>query len=394
MTMALQENAIRAGERADPPRVAIVHDWLVVQGGAEKVLDALLELYPHADVFTLVDYLEPGQRGRLEEHHVHTSLIQRLPGARRFYRHLLPLMPYAVEQFDLRGYDLVISSSHAVAKGVITHPDQQHICYCHTPMRYAWDMKEGYLADARLLAPLEWYVRHTLKRLRQWDHFTASQVDQFLTNSHYVARRIRKYYGRDATVIPPPVDIDAFPLHEEPRSDYYLAASRLVPYKRLDLIVEAFRHDGSRRLKVVGEGPERKRLESLARGCTNIELLGYQDNETLRALMAQARGFVFAAYEDFGIVPLEAQACGTPVIAYGKGGALETVVSDALAFEEGQATGVFFQEQTRQSLLEALDRFEHYRFDPHACRRQAESFSRVSFMQRMREAMPTFSMRV
>ena len=368
-------------------RIAIVHDWLVVQGGAEKVLDALLEAFPGAEVYTLVDFLPEEKRGRLAQHRVHKSLIQRLPLARRHYRHYLPLMPFAIEQFDLRGFDLVLSSSHAVAKGVITHPDQMHLCYCHTPVRYAWDMKEGYLQDAALWPVLEWFVRRTLKRLRQWDHFTASQVDHFLANSHNVARRIRKFYGRRAAVLPPPVDIDAFTLNTQPREDYYLAASRLVPYKRLDLIVEAFRRDGRRKLKVVGDGPERKRLERLAAGCPNIELLGYQSHEALHTLMARARGFIFAADEDFGIVPLEAQACGTPVIAFGKGGALETVLGSAEANAAGRATGIFFDEQSSTSLLDAVSRFERLTFDPLACRRQAEAFSRANFMLRLQQQL-------
>lgn len=373
-------------------RVAIVHDWLVVQGGAEKVLDALLQAFPQAELFTLVDFLPAAQRGRIAQHQVHTSLIQRLPLARRYYRHYLPWMPYAIEQFDLSDFDLVISSSHAVAKGVLTHPGQRHFCYCHTPMRYAWDMKEGYLRDAAFPRPVEWMVRRTLKRLRQWDHFTASQVDHFIANSANVAQRIAKYYQREAEVIHPPVDIDAFRFNAEPRKDFYLAASRLVPYKRLDLIVEAFRHDGQRKLKVVGEGPERKRLEKLAAGCSNIELLGYQSQAALHALMSEARGFIFAADEDFGIVPLEAQACGTPVIAYGKGGALETVLGSDEAIASGDATGAFFTEQTSESLLQAVSRFEGLTFEPLSCRRHAELFSQDTFMRRLQQQLAALLM--
>lgn len=363
-------------------RVAIVHDWLVVQGGAEKVLGALLQAFPTADIFTLVDYLPESQRGRIAEHRVYTSLIQQLPFARQRYRHFLPLMPYAIEQFDLRGYDLVISSSHCVAKGVVTHPHQRHVCYCHTPMRYAWDMKEAYLQDAALSRPLEWYVRRTLGRLRRWDHFTASQVDHFIANSTNVSRRIAKYYGRDAEVIYPPVDLDAFPFNPGPRDDYYLAASRLVPYKRMDLIIEAFRQDGRRRLQVVGDGPERSRLEKLAAGASNIELLGYQPDSVLIERMRRARAFVFAAEEDFGILPLEAQACGTPVIAYGRGGACETVIGEGAECQPAAgATGVFFAEQTPESLSAALATAERHDFDPRACRCQAERFSVLAFWQ-------------
>ncbi len=366
-------------------RVAIVHDWLVVQGGAEKVLYALLEAFPGADVHTLVDFLPEAERGRLARHRVHTSLLQRWPLARRYYRHLLPLMPYAIEQLDLGGYELVISSSHCVAKGVVTHPQQLHICYCHTPMRYAWDMKEAYLTDAGFRLPgMEALVRHRLGRLRQWDFFTASQVDHFVANSAHVARRIAKYYGRSAEVIHPPVDLDAFAFHEGPREEYYLAASRLVPYKRLDVIIRAFREMPERRLKVVGDGPERQRLASLAAGCANIELLGYQPDTRLRELMAHARAFVFAADEDFGIMPLEAQAVGTPVIAFGRGGALETVRGP----EQGSAaSGCFYPEQRPDSLRSAVERFEASDISPHACRRQAERFSPQRFWRQWLELL-------
>lgn len=362
-------------------RVVIVHDWLVVNGGAEKVLAALLKAFPQADVMTLVNFLPASEANWLAPHRVITSGLQRMPFARRYYRHYLPMMPYAVEQFDLRGYDLVISSSHAVAKGVITHPGQQHICYCHTPMRYAWDMKEHYLENAGFRLPLlETYVRKTLKRLRQWDYFGASQVDHFIANSHNVAHRIGKYYRREASVLYPPVDTDQFVLNEGPRDDYYVAASRLVPYKRLDLVIEAFKTTPERQLKIVGDGPEYDRLAALAAGHAHIELLGYQPNEQLTALMSQARGFIFAADEDFGILPLEAQACGTPVIAYGKGGALETVKDIS---HGDAATGVLFDQQTPASLLAALDVFEGHHFQIHACRQQAEQFSYALFWQRL-----------
>lgn len=360
-------------------RIAIVHDWLVVQGGAEKVLDALLQAFPRADVFSLVDFLLPTERGRLVGHRVTTSALQQLPQARRYYRHLLPWMPYAIEQFDLRDYDLVISSSHCVAKGVITHPHQRHLCYCHTPMRYAWEMRDEYLRDSGYPAPLRWCARRMLERLRAWDASTANGVDQFIANSANVAGRIRRYYRRESCIIHPPVDLDAFAFHDGPRDDYYLAASRLVPYKRMDLIVEAFRHMPQRRLKVVGDGPERSRLEALAAGAANIEILGYQPDVRLGELMARARAFVFAADEDFGIMPLEAQAAGTPVIAFGRGGALETVLGP----EHGDdATGIFFPEQHAPSLCDALEKFEATTMDPLACRRQAERFSTQRFWAR------------
>ena len=362
-------------------RVAIVHDWLVVNGGAEKVLAALLKAFPQADVMTLVNFLPASEATWLASHRIVTSCLQSMPLARRYYRHYLPMMPYAIEQFDLRGYDLVISSSHAVAKGVITHPGQQHICYCHTPMRYAWDMKEHYLENTRFRLPLmDTYVRKTLKRLRQWDYFGASQVDHFIANSHNVAKRISKYYRREASVLYPPVDTDQFVLNAGPREDYYLAASRLVPYKRIDLVIEAFKATPHRQLKVVGGGPEYNRLAALAEGHEHIEILGYQPDEQLTAFMSQARGFIFAADEDFGILPLEAQACGTPVIAYGRGGALETVKDES---HGDAATGVLFDQQTPSSLLAALNRFEEQHFHAQACRQQAEQFSYALFWQRL-----------
>ncbi|MGY4877702.1 glycosyltransferase [Vreelandella aquamarina] len=363
-------------------RVALVHDWLVVNGGAEKVLKGLAEVFPQAEIFTLVHTLADGAVPWLKQHRIHTSGLQRLPLVRRFYRHCLPLMPYAIEQFDLRGFDLVISSSHAVAKGVITHPGQAHLCYCHTPMRYAWDMKETYLEDAGFRVPgMDAYVRKTLKRLRQWDYFTATQVDAFMANSHNVAQRIAKYYRRDSDVLYPPVDTESFALHTGPRKAYYLAASRLVPYKRMDLIVQTFAQDPQKRpLKVVGDGPEFKRLAQLAEGHEHIELLGYLQGEKLHDLMQHARAFVFAADEDFGIVPLEAQACGTPVIAYGHGGALETV--KGLEYHK-EATGVHFDEQTVASLGNAIEMFETHDFSPSVCRHHAEQFSDACFAQRL-----------
>lgn len=363
-------------------RVAIVHDWLVVNGGAEKVLKGLADVFPQAEIFTLVKTLSCAEMPWLNHHRVYTSGLQRLPGIKRIYRHCLPLMPYAVEQFDLRGFDLVISSSHAVAKGVLTHPGQVHICYCHTPMRYAWDMKETYLEDAGFRLPgMDAYVRKSLKRLRQWDYFTATQVDVFLANSQNVAQRIGKYYRRNSDVLYPPVDTESFALYTGPRESYYLAASRLVSYKRMDLIVQAFVQDPHKRLlKVVGDGPEFKRLAQLAEGHAHIELLGYLQGERLHNLTQRANALIFAANEDFGIVPLEAQACGTPVIAYGQGGALETV--KGLEHME-TATGVHFPEQTVDSLQKAIKDFESHTFSPAVCRSNAEQFSNACFTQRL-----------
>lgn len=366
-----------------PWRVAIVHDWLVTNGGAEKVLKGLLEAFPQADLFTLVDTLPEHQRGWLNGHKVTTSFLQRLPLARRYYQHFLPLMPFAIEQLDVEKYDVVISSSHAVAKGVITHPGQTHICYCHTPVRYAWDMKERYLADARFrFAPMEWLARGVLSRLREWDYFSASQVDHYWANSSNVAARIRKYYQREASVLYPPVAVGQLQCRDGAKEDYYLAASRLVPYKRLDLIIETFRDLPDRRLVIIGDGPDRERLAKIAQGAVNIELLGFCENEVLQDHLARAKGFIFAANEDFGILPLEAQACGTPVIAYGKGGALETVRASRHP-DDHEATGLFFEEQTAASLRQAILRFEEHEFLPIACRYNAERFAEGVFWERI-----------
>lgn len=354
--------------------IAIVHDWLIGYAGAEKVLEALLELYPDADLFAVCDFVPEIHRHFLGGRKVRTTFIQRMPRASKHHRSYLPLMPLAIEQLDLSGYDIVISDCHAVAKGVITGPDQLHISYVHTPLRYAWDLQHQYLRESGLTrGPKSWLARYLLHRLRQWDLRAAQGVDQFVANSGYIARRVRKFYRRDAEIIYPPVDISAFQRCDE-KADYYLTASRLVPYKRVDLIVSTFARMPDQRLKVVGEGPMRSRIESLARGRANIEILGYLPAEQMGEVMGHAKGFVFAAEEDFGIAPVEAQACGTPVIAFARGGGRETVL-------EGR-TGLFFAEQTPEALERAIRRsIEHHQhFDPSFIRRHAEQFSRERFL--------------
>lgn len=358
-------------------KVAIVCDWLVTYAGAERVLEQLLELYPEADVYCLVDFLPEAQRGFLRGKKTHTTFLQHLPRARRHYRAYLPLMPLAVEQIDVRGYDLVISSSHCVAKGVITGPDQLHISYVHTPVRYAWDMTFSYLRDAGLDHGLKgWAAKLLLHYLRIWDCRTAFGVDAYIANSRFVARRIKKVYGREAAVIHPPVDVEKFPLCTE-KEDYYLTASRLVPYKRVDLIVEAFRLMPEKQLVVIGDGPQHVAI--MRRATKNIRILGYQSDDVLRRCMQHARAFVFAAEEDFGITPVEAMACGTPVIAYGKGGVRDSVI-------EG-VTGCFFPQQTVESISDAVRRFEASDLRPEDCRRQAERFAASEF----RKAFETFA---
>lgn len=329
-------------------RVAIIHDWLTVYAGAEKVLSQMLLLYPQAEVFTLVDFLPDADRGFLASHKVHTSFIQRLPKARSSYRSYLPLMPLAIEQFDLGAFDLVLSSSHAVAKGVLTGPDQIHVCYCHSPIRYAWDLQGQYLRESGLQRGIKsWLARLILSYMRMWDVRTANGVDHFIANSSFIARRIRKVYGRASAVVPPPVDVPQVP-SLSPRKDYYVTASRLVPYKRIDLIIKAFNAMPDKALVVIGSGPMLAEMKQLA--ANNVRVLGYQPQDVLEQHLAEARAFVFAAEEDFGIAPVEAQAYGTPVIAYGKGGILDSVV-------DGQ-TGSFFPAQTVEAITAAITAFE------------------------------------
>lgn len=358
--------------------VAVVHDWLTVVGGAERVLAEIISLYPTADLFSVVDFLPPEHRGLLRDRPVQTSFVQRLPFAQRYYRQYLPLMPLAVEQFDLSAYDVVISSSYAVAKGVITGPDQVHVSYVHSPMRYAWDLTHEYLKASGLTKGIRSLsARYMLHRLRLWDSRTANSVDRFVANSHFIARRIRKVYGRDAEVVYPPVDIDRLNLVER-KDDYYVTVSRLVPYKRVDLIVEAFSLMPHRKLVVVGDGPGLAAIK--AKATPNIEILGYQSDETVRDLVAKARAFVFAAQEDFGIVVVEAQACGTPVILFGRGGAPEAI----RGLDQVSPTGVFFPSQTVDSLIQAVEEFEamEARILPAACRANAERFSVDRFRER------------
>jgi glycosyltransferase involved in cell wall biosynthesis len=354
-------------------KVAIVHDWLVVSGGAEKVLKNIIECFPNADIFSIVDFLE--DRECVKGKSVHTSFIQKLPFARRRYRAYLPLMPIAIEQVDLSGYDLVISSSHAVAKGVLTGPNQVHVSYVHSPIRYAWDLQHQYLRESHLSTGIKSAMaRVLLHYIRGWDSRSANGVDHLVANSQFIARRIRKAYQREATVIYPPVDLANMTVCTQ-KEDFYVTASRMVPYKRIDLIVQAFSQTPERRLVVIGDGPEMKRIKSVAG--ENVTILGHQPTDVLVDHLRRARAFVFAAEEDFGISVVEAQACGTPVIAFGRGGALESVVGLPL----DRPTGVFFGEQTLESLQEAVNRFEDNAglFDPRQCRRNAERFSSENF---------------
>ncbi len=352
-----------------PPRIAIVHEWLVTYAGSEKVLSAVLDEFPDADVFCQVD----SSKGRYAEkfHHktFRTGVAQRLHALFRSHRLMLPIMMLAVEQFDVSGYDIVISNSHSVAKGVITGPGQLHLSYCYSPMRYAWDLQHQYLREADLRGA-GWLARYALHRARIWDSRTADSVDEFVACSHYIAERIWKTYRRTARVIYPGVDT-AFYTPATDKKNYYITSSRMVPYKKVPLIVEAFARMPDKRLVVIGDGPQyRQAVKAAGR---NVEFLGYVGDEALRHHLQAAKAFIFAAEEDFGIAPLEAQACGTPVLAYGRGGASETVL-------DGR-TGLHFWEQSVAAIEDVVTQFEARTqpFDPIVLRSHAERFSIEQF---------------
>ena len=352
-------------------KTAIVHDWLITYAGAERVLEEIIRLFPDADLYALLDFIPGDKRDFIQNKPVRTSFIQKFPFARKKYRSLLPFMPLAIEQFDMSDYDLVISSNFAVAKGVITGPDQLHICMCYSPMRYAWDLTHHYLHAAGMSTGIKgWLAKYCLHKIRIWDCRAANGVDEFIAISDYIAARIMKAYRRDSTVIYPPVDTDRFSLCTA-KEDFYLTASRMVPYKKIDLIVEAFSMMPDKKLTVIGDGPDFKKVKSKAG--PNVTLLRFQPHNNLKDYMQRARAFVFAAEEDFGIVPVEAQACGTPVIAYGKGGALETV--------ENGLSGIFFYKQETDAIMDAVRRFENmeHQFNPNEIRENALKFSADRF---------------
>jgi glycosyltransferase involved in cell wall biosynthesis len=368
----------RARNAKRVPRVAIVHDWLVAFAGAEKVLEQIIMCFPDADLFSVVDFME--ERSWMRGKKVTTSFIQKLPQAKKRYRSYLPLMPLAIEQLDVSGYDLVISSSHAVAKGVLTGPDQVHVSYVHSPIRYAWDLQHQYLQQSNLTSGVKSLLaRLVLHYMRNWDNRTSNSVDHFVANSAFIARRINKVYHRDSHVIFPPVDVEAFQRCDV-KEDFYLTASRMVPYKKIDLIVEAFAKMPQRKLVVIGDGPDMRKIREKA--TPNVEIMGYQPFSVLQEKMQRAKAFVFAAEEDFGISVVEAQACGTPVIAYGKGGALETVLDSSHA----RPTGLFFDEQTTAAIIGAVDGFEAgaVKINPADCRANAERFSIRHFRDNLR----------
>ena len=359
-------------------KTALVHDWLTLLGGGEHVLQSMYELYP-SPIYTLVTD-EKNLAGTFwEGKHIESTFIKDLPFARKNYRRYLPLFPLATEQIDLTDYQLILSSSAAFTKNVLSNPSQLHVCYCHSPIRYAWDLYFLYLKEANLTSGLSSYLaRLILHYIRLWDYASHARADYLIANSQYIAKRIKKLYGRDSSVIYPPVDLHSFTV-KTTKDDYYLTASRMVPYKRIPLIAESFSTMPNRKLVIAGDGPEMARLKKIAGGCPNIELVGYQSRSALIELMRNAKAFVFAAEEDFGIIPVEAQACGTPVIAYGKGGTLETI-KDGI-------TGLFFEKQEVECIKSAIDNFEKISdsLDPNQIRAHAESFSKDRFKKEYKD---------
>jgi len=361
-------------------KIAIVCDWLITHAGAERVLAEILQCFPSADVFAVVDFVPPEKRDFLLNKPVKTTFIQHLLFAKKYYRHYLPLMPLAIEQLDVSTYDVIISSSHAVAKGVITAAHQLHISYIHSPMRYAWDLQHQYLKDAGLEKGIKSFlVKYMLHKMRLWDLRTANNVDYFIANSHFIARRIWKTYRRDAEVIYPAVDTQIFTPSAQ-KENFYLAASRLVSYKKMDVIVESFSAMPDKKLIVIGDGPDFAKIKAKAKD--NITFLGFQPIAQLIHYLQQAKAFIFAAEEDFGLLPVEAQACGTPVIAFAKGGALETV----RGLDTDHPTGIFFHEQTTAAIQEAIAVFEENEtvFKPEFFQKNVARFSQTEFREQFK----------
>jgi len=379
-------------------KVAIVHEWLYTYAGAEKVLENILQLFPQADLFSLIDFLPEGQRHFLEGRKVRTSFLQRMPMVRKKHQYYLPFMPLAMERFDLSAYDVIISSSYAVAKGVLTGPNQLHLCYCHSPVRYAWDLQHQYLNQWRLNHGIRGLAATgILHKLRIWDHVTSNGVDKFFANSQFIARRIWKTYRRRSTVVYPPVDTNQFIPGTE-RGNDYVTVSRIVGYKRIDVLVDAFRELPDRKLTVVGTGEDLEKIR--ANAPPNVTFLGRAPDEVLKTTLQRARAFLFAAEEDFGISPVEAQACGIPVIAFGRGGALESIRGVWTGeMPHRDPTGVFFAHQTAPSVRDAIHFFESQEamFQPSACiensRRFAPGVFKRKFMDQAESSWQAFQIR-
>jgi glycosyltransferase involved in cell wall biosynthesis len=362
-------------------KYALVHEWLTPKatGGSELVVQEILK-YIDAEIYALIDFQSTNPDSYLYKRAIGTTFLQHFPFARNGVQKYLPLLPLAIEQLDLRKYDIILSSSHAVAKGIITTPEQIHICYCHTPMRYAWDLTWDYLKSDRQGQGIQGLLtRYVLHRLRQWDVIAANRVDYFIANSHYTARRIWRCYRREATVIYPPVEVERFhklAKKRSPKAEFYLTVCRLVSYKKVELIVQAF-NQLQKPLVVIGTGSQIKEIRSIAQ--SNVQILGWQPQNVVEEYMAKAKAFVYAACEDFGIALVEAQACGTPVIAYGKGGATETV-QDFRQYQQ-TGTGLLFAEQTVESIISAVEIFEKQQsqISIEQCCLQASKFSPTIF---------------
>lgn len=372
-------------------KIAIVCDWLITIGGAEKVLNNILECFPEADLFAIIDFIPTNKRGFLKNKKVTTTFVQKLPLAKRLYRLYLPIMPFAIEQLDLSKYDVIISSSHAISKGVITTSDQLHICYCHTPMRYAWDLYNEYLNQkSNVTAFNSILTRFFLYKLRFWDVKSVNLVDYFVANSYNIAKRIKKNYNRNATVIYPPVkvnsDISVVIDNKESR-DFYLAASRLVSYKKIALIVSTFLKiareniNCCQHLVVIGDGPEFKRIKQLAKNAKNIILLGYVDDNVLIKYFKKSKALIFAANEDFGMLPVEALSYGTPIIAYKKGGLIEIIN------QNNKKTGYFFDIQNEDAIIKAIKEFENSNvlINPVDCFDSAQLFKENIFKEKFKD---------
>jgi len=363
------------------PRVALVHDWLETPGGAELVLKELLAVFPGADIFTMIDQRSPEHRDSLGNARITTSWLQKIRGIKRSYRSWLPAMPLALRSLDVSNYDIVISNSHAVAKGIRTHKRQLHICYCLSPMRYAWDLKAQYLHEAGLDHGAKGMLASAmLERMRRWDLANTRGVNAFATLSNYIAARIERAYGRSSVVIYPPVDTEYFTPGDAPRENFFVTSSRFVPYKRVDMIVAALRMIADRKLVVIGDGPDEQKIRAAAGG--NVEFAGRLTREEVRGYLRRARAYLYAAEEDFGIAPVEAQACGTPVIAFGRGGVTETI----RGLDDAAPTGILYAEQTAESLAAAIRQFELLKTPIGAarCRENALRFKAETFRDEMR----------
>ncbi|MGQ9618708.1 MAG: glycosyltransferase [Candidatus Aminicenantia bacterium] len=353
-------------------KVALVHDWLTGRRGGEKVLEVFAELFPEADIYTLFHF-KGSQHPSIESRKIYVSFLQKFPFIKSHYRYYLPIFPIAIESFNLNDYELIISTSHCVAKGAISSPEAVHLCYCFTPMRYVWDLFHYYFGKGKISSCKRALIHPIISYLRVWDVSSSFRVHSFASDSNYVAERIRKYYGREAKVIHAPVDTDFFNIGDE-NGEYFLIVSALVPYKKIDLAIEVFNRR-KERLLIVGKGPEYKKLKKMA--SSNIEFLGSVSDEVLLRLYQNAKAFILPGIEDFGIAPLEAQACGVPVIALKRGGALETV--------KERETGIFFNDITPDSFNDAIDRFQNMKFNKFEIRKWAEKFSYQNFRDKIKE---------